>query len=210
MRNKLEPWTLQHNLSTSDDLVNIYNKYLEICPLSICPCFANDIWNKSYMNCGNEMKVKKWSSQWTQFMQLRKEAWKNFRTGAIVYQLSYEATDVGSRSVVGSYVPVKEMSVNDIWNKSYMNCGNEMKMKKWSSQWMQFMQLRKRSLKKLQDFNLVWTRDLIFFQASLRNCINCEVSGSNGHGFKPRWSPEFFSLRNFINCVHCEDHFFRK
>jgi len=25
---------------------------------------------------------------------------------------------------VGSYVPVKEMSVNDIWNKSYMNCRN--------------------------------------------------------------------------------------
>ena len=33
----------------------------------------NDIWNKSYMNCGNEMKMKKWSSQWTQFTQLRKE-----------------------------------------------------------------------------------------------------------------------------------------
>ena len=43
----------------------------------------------------------------------------------MLYQLSYEATDVGSRSIVGSYVPVKEMSVNDIWNKSYMNCGNE-------------------------------------------------------------------------------------
>ena len=61
----------------------------------------------------------------------------------MLYQLSYEATDVGSRSIVGSYVPVKEMSVNDIWNKSYMNCENEMKMKKWSSQWTQFMQLRK-------------------------------------------------------------------
>ena len=61
----------------------------------------------------------------------------------MLYQLSYEATDVGSRSIVGSYVPVKEMSVNDIWNKSYMNCGNEMKVKKWSSQWTQFMQLRK-------------------------------------------------------------------
>ena len=24
------------------------------------------------------MKMKKWSSQWTQFMQLRKEAWKKF------------------------------------------------------------------------------------------------------------------------------------
>ena len=58
-------------------------------------------------------------------MQLRKEAWKKkFRTstglnpwprdtGAMFYQLSYEASDVGSRSIVGSYVPVKEMSVND-------------------------------------------------------------------------------------------------
>ena len=48
----------------------------------------------------------------------------------MLYQLSYEATDIRSRSIVGSYVPVKEMSVNDIWNKSNMNCGNEMKMKK--------------------------------------------------------------------------------
>ena len=30
--------------------------------------FVNDIWNKSYMNCGNEMKMKKWSPPWTQFM----------------------------------------------------------------------------------------------------------------------------------------------
>ena len=45
-------------------------------------------------------------------MQLRKEAWKkDFNkvwtrdlaiTGAMLYQLSYEATDVGSRSIVGS------------------------------------------------------------------------------------------------------------
>ena len=64
--------------------------------------------------------MKKLSSQWTQFMQLRKEAWKKNSglqrvwtrdlaiTGAMLYQLSYEATDVGSRSIVGSYV-------NDIW-----------------------------------------------------------------------------------------------
>ena len=74
------------------------------------------------------MKMKKWSSQWTQFMQLRKEAWKKNSglqrglnpwprdTGPMLYQLSYEATDVGSRSIEGSYVPVKEMSVNDLWN----------------------------------------------------------------------------------------------
>ena len=60
-------------------------------------------------------------------------------TGAMLYQLSYEAIDVGSRSILGSYVPVKEMSVNDIWNKSYRNCGNEMKMKKWSSQWTKLL-----------------------------------------------------------------------
>ena len=64
------------------------------------------------------LKMKKWSSQWTQFMQLRKEAWKNIYiqdfngawtcdlaiSGAMLYQLSYEATDVGSRSIVGCYM----------------------------------------------------------------------------------------------------------
>ena len=30
-------------------------------------------------------------------------------TGATLYQLSYEAADVGSRSILGSYVPVKDM-----------------------------------------------------------------------------------------------------
>ena len=67
------------------------------------------------------MKMKKWPSQWTQFMQLRQKTWKKNQdfngvwtrdlaiTGAMLYQLSYEATDVGSGSIVGSYVPVKEM-----------------------------------------------------------------------------------------------------
>ena len=62
------------------------------------------------------MKMKKWSSQWTQFMQLRKEGlqrglnpWPR-DTGAMLYQLSYEATDVGSRSIVRSYVHGKEKS----------------------------------------------------------------------------------------------------
>ena len=41
-----------------------------------------------------------------------------------------------------------------------MNCGNELK-KQWSSQWTQFMQLRKKPEKKnIQDFNGVWTRVL--------------------------------------------------
>ena len=78
--------------------------------------------------------MKKWLSQWTQFMQLRKEPWKKNSglqpglnqwpcdTGAMLYQLSNEASDVGSRSIVGSFVPMKKVSVNDIWNKSYMKC----------------------------------------------------------------------------------------
>ena len=58
--------------------------------------------------------------------------------------------------------------VNDIWNESYMNCGNEIKMKKWSSQWTQFMQLRKEARKKkFQAFNGVWTRDLAITGAML-------------------------------------------
>ena len=39
-----------------------------------------------------------------------------------------------------------------------------MKMKKWSSQWTQFMQLRKEAWKKIQDFNGVWTRDLAIYR----------------------------------------------
>ena len=147
------------------------------------------------------------------------------------------------------------MSVNDIWNKSYVNCGNEMKMKKWSSQWTQYMQLRKEAWKKIHDFNGVWTRDLaiteltiikswIFFSGffmhlhKLRSLWrsflhfhfvpaynwpapnvcgfiaqlvedrtgNREVMGSN----RVEVLNFFFqvSLRNYINCVHCDDHFF--
>ena len=79
------------------------------------------------------MKMKKWSSQWTQLylcncvkkpekkIQDFNGVWtRDFAiTGVMLYQLSYEATDVGSTLMVGSYVPVKEMIVNDIWNKSY-------------------------------------------------------------------------------------------
>ena len=35
-------------------------------------------------------------------------------------QLSYEATDVGSRSIVGSYVPVKEMNVNVVYEINHV------------------------------------------------------------------------------------------
>ena len=73
-------------------------------------------------NTTKDTSNEEWSSQlWSQFLQLRKEAWKKNSglqrglnpwprdTGATLYQLSYEATDVGSRSILGSYVPVKDM-----------------------------------------------------------------------------------------------------
>ena len=73
-------------------------------------------------NCvRSKKKIQDFNRVWTRDLAI---------TDATLYQLSYEATDVGSRSIVGSYVPVKEMSVNDISNKSYTNCANEMKMKK--------------------------------------------------------------------------------
>ena len=98
-------------------------------------------------------------------MQLRKEAWKKNSglqrglnpwprdTGAMLYHLSYEATDVGSGSIVGSYVPVKEMSLNDIWNKSYMNCGNEMKWRNDRQSERNLCNCAKKPEKKIQDFN---------------------------------------------------------
>ena len=72
-------------------------------------------------------------------MQLRKEAWKKIQDFNGVWtrdlaipvrrsnQLSYEATDVGSRSIVGSYVPVKVKNVSDVYEINHMNCGNEIK-----------------------------------------------------------------------------------
>ena len=46
-------------------------------------------------------KIQDFNGVWTQDLGI---------TGATLYELSYEATDVGSRSIVGSYVPVKETS----------------------------------------------------------------------------------------------------
>ena len=41
-------------------------------------------------------------------------------TGATLYQLSYEATNVGSTSILGSYAPVKDMKVNDAYEINHM------------------------------------------------------------------------------------------
>ena len=107
-----------------------------------------------------------------------------------------------------------------------MNCRNEMKMKKWSSQWTQFMQLRKEVFVHMFPWKIwvyiinthffhgnIWTHNwpapnVSGFIAQLvehRTGIR-EVTGSN-----PVEALNYFfqaSLRKYINCVHCDDHFF--
>ena len=98
-------------------------------------------------------QVKLWSSQlWTQFLQLRKEAWKiqDFngvwtRDLAILVRRSnqlsymYEATDVRSWSFVGSNVPVRNESTMKWYMKWIiyeLRIWNQVKL--WSSQlWTQ-------------------------------------------------------------------------
>ena len=96
---------------------------------------------------------------------------------------------------------------NDIWNKSYINCGNEMKMKKWSSQWTQFTQLRKEAWKTKQNKTKQTkkktyepTIDLPPTSVASSSVGRASHRKSRGHGFKPRWSPEFFS--GFFTQLH--------
>ena len=74
--------------------------------------------------------------------------------------------------------------VNDIWNKSYTYCGNEMKMKKWS---------KKKKIRTSTGFEPVTSR------------YRCDVLPMSYEA-----TESFFqaSLRNCIYCVHCDDHFF--
>ena len=53
-------------------------------------------------------------------------------TGATLYQLSYEATDVVSRSILGSYVPVKDMWMNDAYEINHMWTADMKSNEEWS------------------------------------------------------------------------------
>ena len=100
---------------------------------------------RNLCNCGKkpEKNIQDFNGVWTRDLAI---------TGTMLYQLSYEAIDVGSRSVVGSYVPVKEMSVNDIWNHIWTA---EMKWK-WRNDRRSERNLcncGKKPEKNIQDFN---------------------------------------------------------
>ena len=87
-----------------------------------------------------------------------------------------------------------------------MNCGNELKMKKWSSQWMQLLQLRKEAWKKFRTsmgFEPVTSRYRCDARAH-------EFARSQVQTPLKSWIFFFFRLLYTIckNCIHCDDHFF--
>ena len=137
---------------------------------------------------------KKWSSQWTQFMQLHKEAWKKFRTSTgfepVTSRLlvrcstnwAMKPLTLGAGQLWVHMFPWKKWvlmiyEINHIWTV-------EMKwkiMKKWSLQWMQFMQLCKEAWKKFRTstgFEPVTSRYRC-------NALPTEL-------WSHHWSPEFF------------------
>ena len=91
-------------------------------------------------------------------------------TGAMLYQLSYQASDVVH-----------------IWFISYIVNTHLFHGNIWTNNWA--------------------APNVSGFIAQL---VEHRTGKSRGHGFKPCWSRDFFqaSLRNCINCVHCDDHFF--
>ena len=88
--------------------------------------------------------MNKWSLHWTQFMQLRKEACKKFRTltgfEPVTSRLPVRCSTnwamkpltLGAGQLWVHMFPWKKWVLNDIWNKSYMNCRNEMKQCLWT------------------------------------------------------------------------------
>ena len=97
-----------------------------------------------------------------------KEAWKyqGFNriqtcdlhdTGAMLHQMSYEAT-LGARSIIGFISSREEWNdVKYTWNNSYLNCSCRWKWRRIMAVNFQLKQLERRSLKKSglqQDLNL--------------------------------------------------------
>ena len=151
-------------------------------------------------------QVKLWSSQlWTQFLQLRREAWKiqDFnrvwtRDLAIPVrrsnQLSYEATDVGSWLFVGSNGPVRNESMMKWYMKWIiyeLRIWNQVKL--WSSQlWTQFLQLRREAWKAFEFITAKITASLDFISPVHIWFISYTIS-SLIHFSRDHWNPEMTS-----------------
>ena len=149
------------------------------------------------MKCGNEMKMRKWSLQWTQFMQLRKWSLKN--------KIIQDFNGVWTRDLA---IPVR-CSIN--WAMKPLTLGA-------GQLWVHMFPWKKWVLM-IYEINHRWTAEMKWkwrhdrrSECNLCNCVKKpekkfsapNVSGfiaqlvedrtgkSQGHGFKPCWSPEFF------------------
>ena len=135
-----------------------------------------------------------WSSQlWTQFKQLRTEAWKSQDFNGVwtcdlailvrrSHQLSYEATDVGSWSFVSSNEPVKSECEVIYEMFHILNCGfwnqvnydhrsyeRNLQMTSKIASWFSWLERRTGNARsRVQSPLKSW-----LFQASIRNCLNC-------------------------------------
>ena len=144
------------------------------------------------MNCGNELK-KQWSSQWTQFMQLRKKPEK---------KNIQDFNGVWTRVLA---IPVR-CSTN--WAMKPLTLGA-------GQLWVHMFPWKKWVLM-IYEINHIWTAEMKWRWTNVSGFIaqlvehrtgNREVTGSN-----PVEVLNFFqaSLRSCINFVHCDDHFFFK
>ena len=102
--------------------------------------FVNDAYEINHMWTADMKSNEEWSSQlWSQFLQLRKEAWKKFRTSTGLepvtsrYRCDALPTELWSNwrweQVNFGFICSRERYEGEwcIWNKSYVNCGYEIK-----------------------------------------------------------------------------------
>ena len=128
------------------------------------------IWNNSYMKL-NEMKNDH-RSKFCNLSNWKEEAWKNqgFNgirtrdlrdTGAMLYQLSYEATHWERGQLVEFISSHEEWNdVKFIWNNSYMNCSCRWKWRMIIAVNFPIQAIGKKKPEKNQGFNGIRTHDL--------------------------------------------------
>ena len=148
-----------------------------------------------FFAAGSIFQVKLWSSQlWTQFLQLRREAWKFQDFNGVWTTLTNWAMKPLTLGAGHLWVLMVPWGINQwwngIWNEPYMNCGYEIK----------------------------WSYDLRSYERNFCNCVEKPEKFRTSTGFEPvtsrfrcdaltNWAMK--PIANCKNCVHnCEDHSF--
>ena len=110
--------------------------------MSIC---ERRILNKPYKNCGNETKWRMILAAVNTIYAIALVSLKTIQDFNGIWtrdfampmwccnQLSYEATDVGSWSIMCSYVPVKEMNLKDVYEINHIGTAEIKTNEEWSS-----------------------------------------------------------------------------